>query len=88
MVKPLLGKSVRSDWFFLGRSNQNSEKEIWILSFLAILHETNRKSKKDWNSFEISKMEEDLTNIVWAMFNSMQIKHRIHQQVYIPNISW
>ena len=33
-------------------------------------------------------MEEDLTNILWAMFNSMQIKHRIHQQVYIPNISW
>ena len=43
MVKPLLGKSVRSDWFFLGRSNQNSEKEMWILSFFMKLPEKAKK---------------------------------------------
>ena len=69
MVKPLLGKSVRSDWFFLGRDfavrhgngpsryfcfgaikagkfkicNQNSEKEMWILSFFMKLPEKAKK---------------------------------------------
>ena len=80
MVKPVLGKSVRSEWFFLGWDfavrHGNGPSRLFLFwskagkknlqpkqrkrnANIVILYETTRKSKKDWNFTEISKMDEE-----------------------------
>ena len=106
MVKPVLGKSVRSDWFFLGRDfavrhgngpsrlflfwskagkfkicDQNSEKEMWILSFFMKLPE---KAKKIETLLRFQRWMKK-TNILWARFNSMQKLKQLSPKARRPN---
>ena len=71
MANPVLGKSLCSDWFFLGPirvflfwskarkfkiCNQDSKKKVWKLSFFTLELPA---EAKNWNFSEISKMDEE-----------------------------